>query len=84
MLAPSIRPSRWPAPLFLETERTELLGDASARLRDAAPDLPASVREFVMLYDGLRDSIGVSVKEKLLRAEAALVKAECRSEDVCR
>lgn len=51
---------------------------ANARLVAAAPDLLASAKEFVALYDGLRDSIGKSVSEKLERAEAAIAKAEGR------
>lgn len=53
---------------------TELL--ANARLICASPDLYASLREFVALYDGTRDVIGQSVKDKLTRAEAALAKAD--------
>ena len=41
----------------------------------AAPDLLASLREFVALYDGVRDHLGQSVHQKLGRAEAALAKA---------
>lgn len=49
---------------------------ASRTLLAAASDLLASLREFVALYDGVRDSLGPSVREKLRRADAAIAKAE--------
>lgn len=49
---------------------------ANARLIAAAPDLLATCRDFVALYDGLRDAIGPSVREKLARADAAIAKAD--------
>lgn len=53
---------------------TEL--DANAHLLASAPDLLASLKEFVALYDGTRDMLGTSVLGKLERAEAAIAKAE--------
>jgi len=50
-------------------------GEANARLIAAAPDLLASLREFVALYDGVRDHLGQSVHQKLARAEAVIAKA---------
>jgi hypothetical protein len=47
-----------------------------AHLIAAAPDLLASLREFVELYAGTRDMLGASVTAKLARAEAALAKAD--------
>lgn len=41
----------------------------------AAPQLLDVAREFVAMYDGLRDSVGASVSERLARAEAAIAKA---------
>ena len=49
---------------------------ADAALISAAPDLLASLREFVTLYDGLDNSIGATVKAKLARARLAISKAD--------
>lgn len=51
---------------------------ANSHLLAAAPDLYASLREFVTLYDHTIDLLGDSVKAKLQRARAALKKAEGR------
>lgn len=51
---------------------------ANARLIAAAPDLLNVLRQMVVLYDGVRDMIGASVKAKLERADAAIAKAEGR------
>lgn len=52
---------------------------AKAALRDGAPDLLASLREFVSLYDTTLDMVGESVKAKLTRARAAVARAEGRA-----
>lgn len=41
-----------------------------------APDLLASLREFVALYDGLHDVLGPAVRAKLARAAAVVAKAD--------
>lgn len=51
---------------------------SNAPILAAAPDLLDSVREFVAMYDGLRDSIGPTVLARLVRADAAIAKAEGR------
>jgi hypothetical protein len=56
----------------------DVRNEANARLIAAAPDLLASLREFVALYDGCRDMLGAPVAAKLARAEAVIAKAEGR------
>lgn len=52
--------------------------ESTARLLAASRGLLASLKEFVELYEGTRDVLGVSVRDKLRRAEAAIAKAEGR------
>ena len=49
---------------------------ANGRLMAAAPELLASVRAFVEMYDGTRDMLGPAVSAKLRAAECAIAKAE--------
>jgi len=52
------------------------LGLSLDRLIEERALLLASVREFVAMYDGLDDAIGMSVKGKITRARAALARAD--------
>lgn len=52
--------------------------EGNARVMAAAPDLLASVRDFLSLYEGVTDMVGDSVRAKLARARAAVEKAEGR------
>ena len=54
------------------------IGPADEALLGAAPELLASLREFVALYDNTIDMLGPSVRAKLERARAAIAKAEGR------
>ncbi len=62
--------------LALAEHQAVAIQNANARLIAAAPELLASLREFVALYDGVRDVLSSPVREKLERAEAAIAKAE--------
>jgi len=46
--------------------------------RAAQAEVLDCLREFVALYDGTRDLLGRSVTAKLVRAEAAIARAEGR------
>ena len=46
------------------------------RVRQAAPELLAALKDMVSLYNTVRDMVGESVKQKLARADAAIQRAE--------